>query len=281
MPPHRPAGSVPAFLRLLVIVGASVLLLFLEHDDRWAGFLKGAEAFSVSPVVRSTPSSPTTAATTTMDRTTAFSTASSTTATILFATLQPKKKYEPKWKKKATLTEQMGAPPAFQDVGIKGDVTVVFKQGNVTKTTLAIKGQPLRDVAIQAGQFIKYGCGKGECGTCEALCDGKWIRPCTAIVPPDAQNLVVMVKEIKSKKTTSSGKFFSVRSFLMGFWTNVVGMVGFAKSRRLAKQSWDERQEYEQLIKQRALEKKLARSSQQQGQQQPPNNHNNNNNLKP
>ena len=112
-------------------------------------------------------------------------------------------------------------------------------------------------------------------------CDGKWIRPCTAIVPPDAQNLVVMVKEIKSKKTTSSGKFFSVRSFLMGFWTNVVGMVGFAKSRRLAKQSWDERQEYEQLIKQRALEKKLARSSQQQGQQQPPNNHNNNNNLKP
>ena len=169
MPPHRPAGSVPAFLRLLVIVGASVLLLFLEHDDRWAGFLKGAEAFSVSPVVRSTPSSPTTAATTTMDRTTAFSTASSTTATILFATLQPKKKYEPKWKKKATLTEQMGAPPAFQDVGIKGDVTVVFKQGNVTKTTLAIKGQPLRDVAIQAGQFIKYGCGKGECGTCEAL----------------------------------------------------------------------------------------------------------------
>jgi len=94
----------------------------------------------------------------------------------LFASTQPKnrrkKGYEPKWKKKKTLAEEVGdsiAAGSFSNVGIKGDIPVTFKQGNVTKTTMASVGMPLRDVAIQAGQFIKYGCGKGECGTCEAL----------------------------------------------------------------------------------------------------------------
>jgi hypothetical protein len=96
----------------------------------------------------------------------------------------PRKKkggYEPKWKKKQTLAEQTGvvvavpadggavAPVDLSKVGIKGNVLVVFKQGNATKANMAMAGQPLRDVATQAGQFIKYGCGKGECGTCEAL----------------------------------------------------------------------------------------------------------------
>jgi len=83
------------------------------------------------------------------------------------------KGYEPKWKKKKTLAEELEESGAGSiapvDKGIKGNINVVFKQGNETRTTLAMAGQPLRDVATQAGQFIKYGCGKGECGTCEAL----------------------------------------------------------------------------------------------------------------
>ena len=179
----------------------------------------------------------------------------------------PKKKgtYEPKWKKKGTLAEVQGTAGTlgFDKVGLKGTIQVTFQQGNVTKTSMAWAGQPLRDVATQAGQFIKYGCGKGECGTCECLVNGQWIRPCTAVVPAeagaaDAIPFVVQVKEVKAK-STSSGKFFSIRSFLMGFWNNLLGMVGFVKFRRAARKNWEERQEYESLVRQKTLERKLAR----------------------
>jgi hypothetical protein len=79
-----------------------------------------------------------------------------------------RKNYDPKWKKQKTLAE-LGPPLDLESKGIKGSVQVKFRQGNETKLYLARPGQPLRDVALQAGQFIKYGCGKGECGTCEAL----------------------------------------------------------------------------------------------------------------
>lgn len=79
-----------------------------------------------------------------------------------------RKNYDPKWKKKKTLAEE-GPPLDLEAKGIKGTIHVRFQQGNETKLYLARPGQPLRDVALQAGQFIKYGCGKGECGTCEAL----------------------------------------------------------------------------------------------------------------
>eukprot|EP00545_Synedropsis_sp_CCMP1620_P010214 CAMPEP_0119006810 /NCGR_PEP_ID=MMETSP1176-20130426/2554_1 /TAXON_ID=265551 /ORGANISM="Synedropsis recta cf, Strain CCMP1620" /LENGTH=184 /DNA_ID=CAMNT_0006958811 /DNA_START=161 /DNA_END=711 /DNA_ORIENTATION=+ len=136
--------------------------------------------------------------------------------------------YVPKWKKKKTLADDSDGMD-FGDKGIKGTVSVVFQQGNATKTTMAMPGQPLRDVATQAGQFIKYGCGKGECGTCEAMCNGKWVRPCKDVVPVDAsssESVVITVKDMASK-STSSGQFFSVKSFFMGFYNNVLGMVGF------------------------------------------------------
>ena len=176
-----------------------------------------------------------------------------------------KGKYVPKWKKKGTLAEEAGNIDSlgFENVGLKGTIQVTFQQGNVTKTSMAWAGQPLRDVATQAGQFIKYGCGKGECGTCECMVNGQWIRPCTATVPatagsPDALPYVVNVKEVKAK-STSSGTFFSIRSFLMGFWNNLLGMVGFVKFRRAARKNWEERQEYEALVRQKTLERKLAR----------------------
>lgn len=40
-----------------------------------------------------------------------------------------------------------------------------------------------------------------------------------------------------------------------------MGMVGFVKYRRNAKQNWSERQEYEALIRQKTLEKKKAREA--------------------
>jgi hypothetical protein len=193
----------------------------------------------------------------------------------LFATIPPPKKkgYVPKWKKLDTLADKMGVDSTIapDQVGLKGTIAVVFRQGNETKRTMALAGQPLKEVAIQAGQFIKYGCGKGECGTCECLVNGQWIRPCQAVVPANANangaDYVVQVKAVKAK-VVSSGKFYSVRSFLLGFWNNLLGMVGFVKYRRAAKKNWDERREYEDLIKQKTLEKRrlreLAASQQQQ-----------------
>jgi hypothetical protein len=84
-------------------------------------------------------------------------------------------------------------------------------------------------------------------------------------VPADlaaGSEYVVVVKEIKSKKTIASGKFYSLRSFLMGFYTNVLGMIGFVAWRKKANKNWSERQEYEDLIKQKTLAKKLARQRQ-------------------
>jgi len=166
--------------------------------------------------------------------------------------------YEPKWKKKETLEKGETA----SDVGLVGTVPVVFKQGDETKTTMAIVGQPLSDVAAQAGQYIKYGCGKGECGTCESLCNGKWVRPCSTNVPADLQpgeELVITVKQTKNK-SKSSGKFYSAKSFVMGAYNNILGMVGFVKTRKYASKNWKDRQDYESLIAQKVAEKKKARA---------------------
>jgi len=174
------------------------------------------------------------------------------------------KKYEPKWKKKKTLAEEAGGSGKknFKEAGLVGSVSVVFKTGNETKTTMAFVGQPIREVASQSGQFIKYGCGKGECGTCEALCNGKWIRPCTAVIPSDlapGAEYVIQVKAIKAK-TTSSGKFYSLKSFLMGFWNNLLGMFGFILTRKQTKQNYNERIEFEANLVKIAKAKKAARA---------------------
>lgn len=187
-------------------------------------------------------------------------TSSPATTSSLFAATIKKKGYDPKWKKKETLADKSGKTD-FKDIGLVGTIPVVFKQGNATRTTMAIVGQPLRDVATQAGQFIKYGCGIGECGTCECMMDGKWVRPCSTNVPPLAQGqeLVVTVKGIKNK-AVSSGKFYSFRSFFMGFWNNLIGMFGMVRFRRAAKKNWAERQEYENSIAARTAEKKRLKA---------------------
>ncbi len=199
----------------------------------------------------------------------ASTTASTRPETSLFSTVGKKKNkpYVPKWVKKETVADSVGDTNSlgYNGVGLKGTIPVVFKQGNSTRTSMAWAGQPIRDVASQAGQYIQYGCGKGECGTCECMMNGKWVRPCVETVPANALEqgeLVLQIKEIKSK-TTSSGKFFSIRSFFMGFWNNLLGMFGFVRFRKKAAENWDERKAYEDLVAQKALEKKLARQSQQ------------------
>ena len=124
--------------------------------------------------------------------------------------------YVPKWKKKETLADSAG-DMSEEDKGLMGIIPVIFKQGNETRRTLASPGQPLSFVAAQAGQSIRYGCKKGECGTCECMANGKWIRPCVETVPDWApgQELVLNIKELKNK-SKSSGKFYSVKSFFMG-----------------------------------------------------------------
>lgn len=183
-----------------------------------------------------------------------------TSETKLFMALKIGKNYTPKWKKKETLADKDGTGND-QEKGLIGSVPVVFKQGDVTKTTMAIPGQPISDVATQAGQFIKYGCGKGECGTCEAMCNGKWIRPCTATVPADldaGQELTIQVKKVKFKGK-SSGKFYSIRSIYMGFYNNVLGMLGMLITRRAAKKNYTERIEFESKVAELTAAKKAAK----------------------
>lgn len=191
----------------------------------------------------------------------------SSLSTLMATTSIPKKKkgYEPKWKKLETLADKDGKKD-FQEIGLKGTIPVVFKQGTEERRTVGLPGQPIREVAIQAGQFIKYGCGKGECGTCECLSDGKWIRPCSTNLPSELEDgiteIVIQVKEAKSK-ASSSGKFYSIKSFFSGAKNNILGMVGMVKYRKNAKDNYSERIEYESLIKQRTMEKKLMKEQQE------------------
>lgn len=179
--------------------------------------------------------------------------------------------YQPKWKKKATLAEGLGEV-STEDKGLDGAVPITFQSGTGESATLiqtsAVPGQSLKEVASQAGQFIKYGCGKGECGTCEALCNGKYLRPCIDVVPTDLEpdpetgkyaELVLQVKKTKAK-VVSSGKFFTARSFVLGFWNNFLGMFAFVRDRRKAKKNWEERMSKEDAIKALTEEKRRKRA---------------------
>jgi hypothetical protein len=184
-----------------------------------------------------------------------------------------KKEYVPKWKKKATLADVTGTRElSAQDKGLIGSVPITFQQGIGESATLiqttGMPGQSLKLVASQAGQYIKYSCGKGECGTCEALCNGKYLRPCVDVVPTDLSPdpttneyapLVIQVKGTKAK-VVSSGKFFSVKSFILGFWNNLLGMAGFVRDRRKARKNWEERMSKEDEIKRLTEEKKRKKA---------------------
>jgi len=187
----------------------------------------------------------------------------------LHAVANQKKAYTPKWKKLRTLNDELAdevgigiSPPISpKDIGPVGTIPVIFLNGNSSVTTMAMPNQPLSAVAAQTGQFIRYGCKKGQCGTCQAMADGKWIRPCVSRVPNLAagEEYVVKLKETKVV-AKSSGTFFSIRSFFMGFYNNILGMLGFVKQRRVARRNYLERIELEKNILDLAAQKRKHRS---------------------
>jgi len=171
------------------------------------------------------------------------------------------------WTKRKTLADTEGGmtDKGAAAVGLIGTIPVDFTQGNDTRTTMAIVEQPLMDVAAQAGQYIKYKCRKGECGTCEVRVDGQWIRTCTAKVPymDPGTRYSVYVRPGMVSKGKKSSRFFSFRSFLAGFKNNLVGMIGFVRESRKSQNQFEERMSLEQELLAKAAAKRAARAAEQ------------------
>lgn len=173
------------------------------------------------------------------------------------------------WSKRETLAEKTGGGLADQGgaaVGLIGTIAVEFAQGEGVLATLAMPGQPLSEVAAQAGQFIKYKCGKGECGTCEVRVDGKWVRTCAtrvpALAPGETFKVHVRGSMVRGKKAS---RFFSVRSFFDGFRNNLLGMIGFVREGRKSTDQFQERLERERRVLEMAAAKKAAKKAKEGG----------------
>ena len=166
----------------------------------------------------------------------------------------------PKWRQKKTLADEVGGSGDAADTGLTGTVDVVFLQGNATKATKAIVGQPLSEVASQADQFIRYKCKKGECGTCEVQVNGKWVRTCVATVPYVEDNLFeVTVKPTMMKGQGKASKFYSLKSFVMGWYNNILGMVGFVKTSATEGKNFRDRLDGEDEVARLVAERKAKR----------------------
>ena len=166
-----------------------------------------------------------------------------------------------------TLAETTGGVTAHGEkaVGLVGDVPVTFTQGNDTLSTMAIVGQPLSEVAAQCGQYIKYKCGKGECGTCEVRIDGQWTRTCVTKVPPVAKGETFAVHVRGSMiKTAKSSRFYSFKSIIAGAKNNLLGMVGFVREGRKSNANFKHRLDAEKELLEKAKARKAARLAQDQ-----------------
>jgi hypothetical protein len=116
-------------------------------------------------------------------------------------------------------------------------------------------------VAAQAGQFVKYKCLKGECGTCEVQVDGKWIRTCVTRVPalPPGEAFEVRVRGSMVASKAAS-RFFSIRSFIAGFRNNLLGMIGFVREGRKSTNQFQQRLDNERRLLEIAAAKKAAKA---------------------
>jgi len=169
------------------------------------------------------------------------------------------------WSRRKTLAETAGgaADQGASAVGLTGTIPVVFQQGNDTLRTMAIVGQPLSAVAAQAGQYIKYQCGKGECGTCAVRVDGEWIRTCSVKVPfvEEGSEYNVYVRPSMVAKGKKSSRFFSFRSFIAGARNNILGMVGFVREGRKSGNRFNERINAEKVLMAKVAAKKAAKEA--------------------
>ena len=142
-----------------------------------------------------------------------------------------------------------------------GTVAVTFTQGEETRTTMAIPGQGLTEVASQADQFIKYKCKKGECGTCEVKVDGQWVRSCVTRIPGGVTEYNVDVRPSMVPQTKKASGFFSVTSFADGFRNNALGMVGLVTEGSKEDDNFNHRISEEDAIKEMVRKKKAAREA--------------------
>lgn len=145
-------------------------------------------------------------------------------------------------------------------MGLIGTIPVSFTQNNETLSTMAIVGQPLSEVAAQCGQYIKYKCRKGECGTCEVRIDGQWTRTCVTKVPHMApgETLAVHVRGSMTK-TAKASRFYSFKSIIAGFKNNLLGMVGFVREGRKSTSAFQQRLDAEAELLAKAKARKAAR----------------------
>ena len=74
-------------------------------------------------------------------------------------------------------------PPA-KNPGLSKDPTVVEVEFLPSKKIVkAVLGQSVATIAQAAKVDIKYGCKKGECGTCEVNFNGKIVKACQSSLP--------------------------------------------------------------------------------------------------
>jgi len=172
-------------------------------------------------------------------------------------TLLQAKTLQRKWQNERT--KLADDPNTIKDSGLAGAIQVLFKQGNATKMTRAEVGTPLSEVASQADQFIRYKCKKGECGTCEVQVNGKWVRTCVATVPYVEDVFEVTVKPTMMKGQGKASKFYSVKSFIMGWYNNILGMVGFVKTSATEGKNFRDRLDGEDEVARLVAERKAKR----------------------
>eukprot|EP00600_Ochromonadales_sp_CCMP1393_P009167 CAMPEP_0174973660 /NCGR_PEP_ID=MMETSP0004_2-20121128/11370_1 /TAXON_ID=420556 /ORGANISM="Ochromonas sp., Strain CCMP1393" /LENGTH=168 /DNA_ID=CAMNT_0016224143 /DNA_START=94 /DNA_END=600 /DNA_ORIENTATION=+ len=143
---------------------------------------------------------------------------------------------------------------------MKKTTEIVFSPGN--KIFHANVGDSFEDVALAAGVELNYNCRKGECGTCEAKVNGKWVKTCQMTVPavPTGENMRVTVRPLTeaAKDKKKPAKFFSPASFMEGVVNNGLGVVGFVTKALDADDEFDARMERERQQQERLAARKAA-----------------------
>uniref|UniRef100_A0A0G4FUS8 2Fe-2S ferredoxin-type domain-containing protein n=1 Tax=Chromera velia CCMP2878 TaxID=1169474 RepID=A0A0G4FUS8_9ALVE len=160
------------------------------------------------------------------------------------------------------ITDQRRASP-FAGGSNRNAVQVVFS-GGFNTTFEARPGQPLSEVAFAADVYIPYKCRKGECGTCQVMHEGKWIKTCQTKVPSlrPGEAFEIYVRpagKASAKGSKKPSAFFSPASFMEGVVNNGLGVVGFVSQGLQADGEFDERMEMEKEIEKRLAERKAAK----------------------
>jgi aerobic-type carbon monoxide dehydrogenase small subunit (CoxS/CutS family) len=120
-------------------------------------------------------------------------------------------------------------------------------------------GEKLSIVAENAGIPITYKCKKGECGTCQVMIDGKWVKACqhTIAMPENPSAILQINVTSKKEERKKPAKFFSPASFVEGVINNGLGVVGFVKEAMSVDDEFEQR-----MAREKALNAKLASSKQ-------------------